>query len=173
MQFREQGKKIQCIRSIYDHANKRNYQKVVATFFRWESELSLDDLTVLTEAERREFTAWFYVREAEKAERLTHENVKCAVSNLVHLKDAIMTKGAEMADDEAGAIWSALADVAKALRKVGHPKPKRVSRFFTFPEQADFCDAAVRSADGFRLLHPLMYDSFFGVISVRSKPCFR
>lgn len=149
MQFREQGKKIQCIRSTYDPANKRSYQKVVATFDRWESKLSLDDLGVLTEAERREFAAWFYVREAEKAERLTHEQVKGAVSNLAHLKDAIMTKGAGMADDEAGAIWSALADVAKALRKVGHPKPKRASRYFTFPGRANFSDAAVRSADGF------------------------
>lgn len=148
MQFREQGKKIQCIRSIYDPADKRSHQKVVATFDRWQSKISLDDLAALTEAERREFAAWFYIREAEKAERLNHEHVRSAASTLVDLKDAIMTKGTGMTDDEAGAIWSALADVAKALRKVGHPKPKRASRFLTFPGQADLLDAAVGPVDG-------------------------
>ena len=34
MQFREQGKKIQCIRSTYDPATKRSHQKVIAAFDR-------------------------------------------------------------------------------------------------------------------------------------------
>ena len=54
MQFREQGKKIQCIRSTYDPATKRSHQKVVASFNRWADSLPSDGLEGLTEAERAE-----------------------------------------------------------------------------------------------------------------------
>ena len=53
MQFREQGKKIQCIRSAYDPATKRSHQKVIAAFDRWADKLPSDELADLTDAERQ------------------------------------------------------------------------------------------------------------------------
>ncbi len=43
-----------------------------------------------------------------------------------------------MTDGEASATWSALGEVAKALRKIGHPKPKRERlAVVVVPGQAD------------------------------------
>ena len=42
---------------------------------------------------------------------------------LADLADAIRAAGT-LTDDQAAAVWRGLADVAKALRKAGHPKPK-------------------------------------------------
>ena len=67
MQFREQGKKIQCIRSTYDPASKRSHQKVVAAFDRWADKLPSAGLDDLTDAERLELVAWFDARQAVKA----------------------------------------------------------------------------------------------------------
>ena len=52
MQFREQGKKIQCIRSTYDPTSKRSHQKVVGAFDRWADKLPSAVLAELTDAER-------------------------------------------------------------------------------------------------------------------------
>ena len=70
MQFREQGKKIQCIRSTYDPASKRSHQKVIAAFDRWADKLPSAGLDDLTDAERLELVAWFDARQAVKAERM-------------------------------------------------------------------------------------------------------
>jgi hypothetical protein len=56
VQFREQGKKIQCIRSTYDPASKRSHQKV---FDHWADKLPSAGLEELTDAERQELAAWF------------------------------------------------------------------------------------------------------------------
>lgn len=122
MQFREQGKKIQCIRSTYDPASKRSHQKVVASFDRWAVELP--PLPELTDAERVEASEWFAARQSAKAERMNQYRASVGGQTLADLADAIRA-GGTLTDDQAAAIWRGLADVAKALRKAGHPKPKR------------------------------------------------
>ena len=125
MQFREQGKKIQCIRSTYDPATKRSHQKVVAAFDRWTDKLPSVGLDELTAAERQELATWFEARQSLKAERMNQYRVTSAASSLVQLGVSIRATGEAMTDAEAAATWNALAEVAKALRKAGHPKPKR------------------------------------------------
>jgi hypothetical protein len=124
MQFREQGKKIQCIRSTYDPASKRSHQKVVAAFDRWADKLPSVKVADLTDAERQELAAWFEARQSVKAERMNQYRVMSAASTLVQLAESVMATGAAMTDSEAALTWSALAAVGKALRKAGHPKPK-------------------------------------------------
>lgn len=124
MQFREQGKKIQCIRSTYDPSTKRSHQKVVATFDRWADNLPSVEIADLTDVERQELAAWFEARQSVKSERMHKYRVMGASSALVQLAESIKVTGAVMTDSEAALTWSALADVAKALRKAGHPKPK-------------------------------------------------
>ena len=141
MQFREQGKKIQCIRSTYDPASKRSHQKVVASFDRWAVELP--PLPELTDAERVEASEWFAARQAAKAERMNQYRASVGGLTLADLADAIRAGGA-LTDDQAAAVWRGLADVAKALRKAGHPKPKRQRPApVALPGQADLlADAA-------------------------------
>ncbi len=143
MQFREQGKKIQCIRSTYDPATKRSHQKVVAAFGRWADSLPSDEMADLTESERQELVAWFDARQSVKAERMNQYRVSTGDEALAKLAEAIRVAGTTLTDDQAAAAWRGLADVAKALRKAGHPKPKRERSVPVAPGQADLlADAA-------------------------------
>ena len=136
MQFREQGKKIQCIRSTYDPATKRSHQKVIAAFDRWADKLPSDELADLTDAERQELAAWFDARQSAKAERMNQYRASTAGQTLADLADAIRAAGT-LTDDQAAAAWRGLADVAKALRKTGHPKPQRERPASVVSGQAD------------------------------------
>ena len=124
MQFREQGKKIQCIRSTYDPTTKRSHQKVVASFGRWADKLPSDKLTDLTDTERQELVKWFESRQSAQSERVNHYRASLGGKTLADLAESIRAAGA-LTDDQAAAAWRGLADVAKALRKAGHPKPQR------------------------------------------------
>ncbi len=143
MQFREQGKKIQCIRSTYDPASKRSHQKVVASFNRWVDSLPSAVLEVLTEAERAELVAWFDARQAKARASRQQWRVGDAPRTLADLAEAIRAADTLTAE-HAAKIWAGLADVAKALRKAGYPKPKRErSAPVALPSQADLlADAA-------------------------------
>ena len=143
MQFREQGKKIQCIRSTYDPATKRSHQKVVTTFDRWADKLPSDGLADLTDGERQELVAWFEARQSVKAERLNQYRVRSAVLTLQELAQSIKATGAAMTDSEAALTWNALAAVGKALRKAGHSKPQRKRLAPVVSGQADLLAEAV------------------------------
>jgi hypothetical protein len=148
MQFREQGKKIQCIRSTYDPASKRSHQKVVAAFDRWADKLPSVKVADLTDAERQELAAWFEARQSVKAERMNQYRVMSAASTLVQLAESVMATGAAMTDSEAALTWSALAAVGKALRKAGHakPKPQRERPASVVSGQADLLAEAIEPA---------------------------
>lgn len=143
MQFREQGKKIQCIRSTYDPASKRSYQKVVASFNRWADSLPSDELKGLTEAERAELVEWFDARRAKAQASRQQWKVNDAPRTLADLAESIRAVDTLTAA-HAAKIWAGLADVGKALRKAGHPKPKRERPApAALPGQADLlADAA-------------------------------
>ena len=137
MQFREQGKKIQCIRSAYDPASKRSHQKVVAAFDRKADDLPFVVVADLTATERLDLAVWFKARQSVKAKHMNQSRVTSAASTLMQLGESIKATGAAMTDSEAALTWSALTDVAKALRKAGHPKPKRERPASVVSGQAD------------------------------------
>lgn len=124
MQFREQGKKIQCIRSAYDPASKRSHQKVVGAFDRWADKLPSAGLEDLTDAERQELAGWFDAKQAKRAASRQQWKLGDGPQSLADLADSIRS-AESLTDAQAAAMWQGLADVAKALRKAGHPKPKR------------------------------------------------
>lgn len=124
MQFREQGRKVQCIRSTYDPAVKRSHQKVIAAFDRWAEELPSSELEALTDAERKELAAWFEARQAKRSATRQRWQIQDAPRTLSGLAEAIRAAEA-LSNEQAAAIWTGLSLVGKALRKAGHPKPKR------------------------------------------------
>lgn len=145
MQFREQGKKIQCIRSSYDTEAKRSHQKLIATFDRYADKISSACVADLTDDERQELAVWFGHRQASRTAQLSQYRAATSAQTLTDLAAAIRT-AKEMTDDQASAVWSGLADVAKALRKAGHPKPvsKREHPMpNASPRQADLLSDAV------------------------------
>lgn len=124
MQIREQGRKVQCIRSEYDAVIGRSRQKVVATFPRYTQTMPATGLDELTDKERQTLEDWL----AEKREQSQAANrgyvARSAATWLGDLSAAITAGDAAMTPERAVAIWKGLADVAKALRKAGNPKPK-------------------------------------------------
>ena len=118
MQFREQGKKIQCIRSTYDPASKRSHQKVVASFGRWSDSLPSAGLEELTEAERAELVEWFAAKQAKAQASRQQWKVGDAPRTLADLAESIRAADTLTAD-HAAKIWAGMGELAKALRKAG------------------------------------------------------
>ena len=116
MQFREQGKQVQCIRSTYSSEHKRSQQKVVAAFDRYATTLPTAEIAALTDQERSELTAWF--------EAGPETGARTAAGTLTPVADAISAVGKTMSAADAAATWAALDQVAQALRQTGHAKPK-------------------------------------------------
>jgi hypothetical protein len=127
MQFREQGKKIQCIRSTYDPASKRSNQKVIGTFDRWTDKLPSVGLERLTDAERQELAAWFEAKQVKRAANCQQWKVGDAPRTLADLAEALRASDTLTAD-HAVKIWAGMGELAKVLRKAGHPKPKRTGK---------------------------------------------
>jgi len=123
MQFRTQGKKLQCIRSTYDPATKRSHQKVVAAFSRWADKYSSDEVAELTPAELAELDEYLAKKNAELHQaRLNHAvwNATRAEGELAKLAEAIGTVES-LTDEQAAAIWAGLA-------AVGNRRPRKKPR---------------------------------------------
>jgi len=145
MQFREQGKKIQCIRSSYDPASKRSHQKVVAAFDRCADKIQSANVADLTEAERQELAVWFGQRQASRAASMSQYRARSGGQALDDLAQAI-NAAKSMTAEQAAAVWHGLAKVAKALRKAGHPKPKHERSVSILPKQDDLLAETVEIA---------------------------
>lgn len=128
MQIREQGKKIQCIRSAYDPEIKRSRQSVVLTFSRWATRLPPDDeLAELTDSERQELVTWFEQREAVQADSDRKLTLSCLVRNIERLTAAVSAaEDGELSEGQAADAWAELARLQKALKAAGFPRPKQV-----------------------------------------------
>ena len=125
MQIREQGRKIQCIRTIYDKGRGRGRQEVVATLPRFTERLPADGagLEKLTDAEREQLTAWIAEDVAARQARNDGYEVQFAATRLETLA-RLIGAGQAVTPAQADAIWQGLALVGKALRKAKHLKPK-------------------------------------------------
>ncbi|UIE45328.1 hypothetical protein FICKIIDM_04479 (plasmid) [Xanthomonas citri pv. punicae] len=122
---RAEGRKIQCIRTVYDKAIGRGRQVVVATLPRWSTSLmpSEDGLAKLTEAEREQLAAFLDQRRADAEESNSRYTAMSAASWLATLAKSIKD-GQQLRPEQADAIWQGMGEVAKSLRKAGYAKPK-------------------------------------------------
>lgn len=118
MQIREQGRKIQCIRTVYDKAIGRGRQVVVATLPRWSTSLmpSEDGLAQLTETEREQLEAFLAQRRANAEESNICYTAMSASSWLA----TSIKEGQQFRPEQADAIWQGMGEVAKSLRKAGY-----------------------------------------------------
>ena len=118
MQFREQGKKIQCIRSSYDPAAKRSHQKVVAAFDRYTDKIQSVDVADLTEEERQELAVWFGQRQASRAASMSQYRARSGGQTLGDLAQAI-NAAKSMTAEQAAAVWpSTKADLIRSTARL-------------------------------------------------------
>lgn len=137
MQIREQGRKIQCIRTVYDKGIGRGRQVVVATLPRWGSAAPADDvLAKLTDTEREQLTDFLAKRREESEDSNTRYTAMSADSWLATLAKAIKG-GQTLRPEQADAIWQGMGEVAKAMRKAGYAKPKAVKKAKPAPAQPE------------------------------------
>ncbi|EKS4072491.1 hypothetical protein QB142_004534 [Salmonella enterica] len=138
MQIREQGRKIQCIRTVYDKAIGRGRQVVVATVPRWSTSLmpSEDGLVNLTEAEREQLADFLAKRRADSEESTSRYTAMSAETWLITLAKAVR-EGQTLRPEQAEAIWQGMGEVGKALRKAGYAKPKAVRKAKPAPANAE------------------------------------
>lgn len=133
MQIREQGRKIQCIRSVYDPAVQRSHQKVVAALPRYTTAMPTTGLDELTDLERTELENWLAAKRDQYQSATRAHIARSAEQWLAELTASIAANEPAMTPEKAAAIWKGMSEVAKALRKAGHPKPKATRKAVSDP----------------------------------------
>lgn len=133
MQIREQGRKVQCIRSVYDSAVQRSHQKVIATFLRYTTTMPTTGLDELTDQERQTLENWLAAKREQYQSANRAHVARSAEQWLGELTASIAANEPAMTPEKAAAIWKGIGDIAKALRKAGHPKPKAARRAASDP----------------------------------------
>lgn len=137
MQIREQGRKIQCIRTIYDKGIGRGRQVVVATLSRWSTATPPEDvLAKLNDFEQKQLTDFLAKRREESEASTSRYTATSADSWLATLAKAIKD-GQALRSEQADAIWQGMGEVAKAMRKAGYAKPKAVRKAKPAPVKAE------------------------------------
>lgn len=124
MQIREQGKKLQFIRSTYQPELKRSTSQLVATCSKYASALPADEAAKLQPEELEQVKAYFEKKAADQAAW----SVKYAVDGLPATLAQVVQylgDGGELKPEKAGEIWAGLAVLQKALKKAGHPRPAK------------------------------------------------
>ena len=140
MQFRIQGKKIQCLRYEHDPEQNRKRQVMVATFPTAMYELPEEGLFDFSAAEVQEFDAWL----TKRLNRLKDGAALDFIDSFEAISQSIV-RGVyienEMNVERSDVLWHGLAAIAKALRKADYPKPvaeKPAAK--PHPGQADLLD---------------------------------
>ncbi len=144
MQFRIQARRVQCIRATYDPTIKRARQVVVASFNRWSDRIPTGEVAELTDQERAELAAWWSEQQADQAARFRALNLAGLARRLGELVDDVeQAADGELSADQAAAAWAQVARLQKALKRAGHPRPKKPAQPAPAPEgQGDLLDAA-------------------------------
>lgn len=123
MQFRVQARKLQFIRSVYNKETKRCDQKLVGSMSAYSFKNPSDEqIEMLTDKERQELAAYL----KNKAERdlcvSRSYSVELIGENLNLASDGILA-GEPLSEQQVMTIWDGLAQLSKALKKAGYPKP--------------------------------------------------
>lgn len=126
MHFREQGKSLQLIRTTYDAERGRGVQTVVGRIPQYTYEIPHEIAPLLTPEETSQLNDYL---SAVKAARYKLE----LANSLNYIAASQMKKATEALVDgippkSADELWSAMEDLAKALRKAGHPRPAKAPK---------------------------------------------
>lgn len=139
MQFRIQGQRIQCIRSVYDTDTKRCKQHLIVSFPKWSDKIPTEDLADLTPEEHQELKVWWANREAEKEASFNRVYVRSSASDVARMVRSISTEdgAGELTEELTSSIWEQITELQKALRKAGYPRPKATKKTPVPKEQGD------------------------------------
>lgn len=131
MYIREQGKKVQLLRSPYDPVKKRCVQKLAHSFPRsyyyssaeLDKYLSAEQIADLSDDEKKELTAWLSERSDKNLADTRKQSIDSAPYYTNQLADNISSDVVELSEKQAARIWDAMDKLAKAMKKAGYKKP--------------------------------------------------
>lgn len=126
MQIREQAHRIQCIRATYRPLTKKCEQKLVASFNKYHTEPPQEVIDLLTETEQKELADYMAARNAQKIADRYHSYINAGAISIATLAEAV--ENAQLTETQAAAIYTAMTELANALKKAGHAKPKRTRK---------------------------------------------
>ena len=139
LEFRVVGRKIHCVR-FRAQSSKVGQGKVVASFRADVDEIPDGVISALSSKEVAQLYAWF------EAWRGLREKTLLSDARLVAggwmLEDLARAVGdpSGLTSDQADLLWMGLTRVAKALRKAGFAKPRRVPPVGKVAGQLDLLD---------------------------------
>lgn len=130
MQFKKIRGRIQVLAYRgYDKEKRRSIIKLVGTMNAYTLEPSSGLLDALTEEEKKELQS--YKEEVRQKEKKIYED-----SNILHIESRIDNVSTLLENPEkyplnqqwGDGVWQALERLQKALKKAGHPKPKKPTK---------------------------------------------
>lgn len=128
MQIRESGKKVICIKTEYVPEKKRTYGRTVASQNRYLSTVTNEVRQQLSGEEVDELQKWLDDRaEKEKVDRL-NLSLSTIGYNINKAAEALETEAGELDEKQAAYAWDAIARLQKALKKAGHPRPRKQTK---------------------------------------------
>lgn len=122
MQIREQGRKIQFIRSEYQSDLKRSTSKVVASCSRYATSLMPEEAEHLTPAEQEQVAAYFDKKRQDNADWRRNYSVQ-SLHEAMQQTIAHLQAGQPLEPAYANQLWQSMALLQKTLKKTGYAKP--------------------------------------------------
>ena len=145
MQIRTQAKKIQLIRTHYKTEKKRTEGKVFKTFDICSTYAGVpsDVAELLNEDEVTQLKDWFEARELRNKNSSAEFHISNGAWSIGFIRQAIDNEAgrASITEEKANAIYEAMDELKKALKKAGFDKPVKVKEQVKDPRQADIMDA--------------------------------
>lgn len=124
MYIKNQRGTLSLIRTMYDKEKRGAVQKSIASLPELSTSIPPDVAEKLTDEEKAQLNDYLDVMAAERV-RQDHERAgRMAPQRVRQIREAIDAK-AEVSNPEE--LWAEISLLTKALRKAGHPRPKKAS----------------------------------------------
>lgn len=128
MQFRLMGKKIQCIRSVYNKETKKCDMKIICTIPQSVNEITPDVeslIVKLTPQERSDLVIFLHNRFQKAKNQQIIEFYKKAPEELKDLSQFIQKDSEHITEEWINNMWRATHELQKVFKKMGYPKPTK------------------------------------------------
>lgn len=126
MHIRQQGSNLALIRTTYDAERRRGVQSTIGRIpaYTHPDNVPSEALSQLTEEEKLQLRDYLQAR----AEGELKERQKASLRSVgFSIREAVKALDAGLQPTDPAAVWEALGELQKALKKAGHPKPSRAA----------------------------------------------
>ncbi len=126
MQFKKQGGRVQVLAYRgYDKEKRRAIVKMMGSYDVYSYKPSDGLIDSLTDDEKQELQSHIEKARQSANKETRQYNAKYVASRIAEASDTIRAGDFEPSEAWASEVWAALDALAKAMRKAGHPKPRK------------------------------------------------